>query len=262
MEKIGTNYGGWYVPIEAKLNNNSIIYSGGVGEDISFDLGLIDKYDCNIFLIDPTKKSKKHFKEYKKYVLNDQNYKFTGNIQPDYYDSIKNYSHNLDKIKYIDLGIWNKKTFLKFYRQSNNNYVSRSLIPNMFSNKYYKVKVDTLKNIMEKNNHSHIDLLKLDIEGAEINVLDNMINDHIFPKYLCIEFDLYRNRKDSNNKTLPLIDRLQKNDYIILKNDDFNITFEHKPKLTQLGGSRKLKSRKLKKFSYRHNFKTKIHKSK
>ena len=21
MEKIGTNYGGWYVPIEAKLNN-------------------------------------------------------------------------------------------------------------------------------------------------------------------------------------------------------------------------------------------------
>ena len=35
MEKLGTNYGGWYVPINMNLNENSVVYSGGVGEDMS-----------------------------------------------------------------------------------------------------------------------------------------------------------------------------------------------------------------------------------
>ena len=56
MIKLGTNYGGWYIPEDIKLDSESIIYSGGVGEDISFDLLLSDKYDSNIVLIDPTNK--------------------------------------------------------------------------------------------------------------------------------------------------------------------------------------------------------------
>ena len=61
MEKLGTNYGGWYVPLNMNLNENSIIYSGGVGEDMSFDLIMQQKYKSTIYLIDPTKKSYKIF---------------------------------------------------------------------------------------------------------------------------------------------------------------------------------------------------------
>jgi len=89
MEKLGTNYGGWYIPKKVKLNKNSIIYSAGVGEDISFDVKLISKYDCNIYLIDPTQKALKHYNEYIKYSKNNT-IKFTGNIQEDYYDNIRN----------------------------------------------------------------------------------------------------------------------------------------------------------------------------
>ena len=38
MFKLGTNYGGWIIPKNNELNDKSIIYSIGVGEDISFDL--------------------------------------------------------------------------------------------------------------------------------------------------------------------------------------------------------------------------------
>lgn len=55
--KLGTDYGGWHIPIKNMLNKESIIYSGGVGEDISFDIKLQSKYNCNIYLIDPTVKS-------------------------------------------------------------------------------------------------------------------------------------------------------------------------------------------------------------
>ena len=61
MERLGTNYGGWYVPINMNLNETSIIYSAGVGEDMSFDIILQDKYHSNIYLIDPTEKAIKHY---------------------------------------------------------------------------------------------------------------------------------------------------------------------------------------------------------
>jgi hypothetical protein len=77
-------------------------------------------------------------------------------------------------------------------------------------------------------NHKHIDLLKLDIEGSEVEVLNKMLDDEIYPTYLCIEFDLFLNRKDNNNSTEKLIERLKSNNYEILLNENMNITFEKK----------------------------------
>ena len=61
------------------LNESSVVYSGGVGEDMSFDLKIQAKYNCNVVLIDPTKKAVKHYEEVKNYY-NTENYVFEGNI--------------------------------------------------------------------------------------------------------------------------------------------------------------------------------------
>jgi FkbM family methyltransferase len=224
MEKLGTEYGGWYVPTNMNLNENSIIYSGGVGEDMSFDILLTSRYNCTIFLIDPTKKALKHFDEVKLYYNKGQ--QFTGNIQNDYYTHIKDSKPNLNHFFYINKGLWDCKTELKFYKQTNENYVSQSLIENMFSNEYDIVEVDSIKNIMKEHNHTKIDLLKLDIEGAEIKVLEQMFNEHIYPTYLLIEFDLLLKNKDKENSTTKLIERMIRNEnYKLLVNDNLNITF-------------------------------------
>ena len=71
-----------------------------------------------------------------------------------------------------------------------------------------------------------VDLIKLDIEGAEIEVIQQMLDDEIFPKYILIEFDLFLKKKDpGNKKTNDLISRLLSLNYIILINDNYNITF-------------------------------------
>lgn len=223
IKRFGTNYGGWDIPINANLNENSIIYSGGVGEDISFDLKLQDKYNCNVFLIDPTQRAIKHFEEVKNYYNNGS--KFSGNIQSDYIKHIGNLKPNFTKFTYINKGLHNKKDTLKFYKQTNPDYVSQSLIPNMFGQEYDEVEVDTIKNIISEFGHTKIDLLKLDIEGSEVQVLEQMLDDKIFPKYLCIEFDLLLKKKDKNGTTQKIVNRLQQNGYNILINKNLNITF-------------------------------------
>ena len=225
MESLGTNYGGWSIPKDARLDNNSIIYSGGVGEDMSFDLKLEDKYNCKIFLIDPTERAIKHYEEVKEFY-NTKLYNFSGNIQPDYLYNIIDLHPNFDNYTYVNKGLYKEQTKLKFYKQSNPNYVSQSLVENMFSNEYDEVEVDSIKNIMKIYNHSKIDLLKLDIEGSEIDVLNQMLDDEIYPKYLCLEFDLLLKNKDPNHLTQKLVSRLQENNYKILENKNLNITFE------------------------------------
>ena len=96
----------------------------------------------------------------------------------------------------------------------------------MFGNEYDEVEVDSIKNIMKEYNHTKIDLLKLDIEGSEIDVLNQMLNDQIYPRYLCIEFDLLLKNKDQNKLTEKIAKRLQSNNYKILENKNLNITFE------------------------------------
>ena len=95
----------------------------------------------------------------------------------------------------------------------------------MFSSDYDIVHTKTLKDIMVENHHSHIDLLKLDIEGAEVRVLKNMLDSKIYPKYLCIEFDLMLKGIDHGHETLSIIDKLKNCGYKELKNDDLNITY-------------------------------------
>ena len=224
MEKLGTNYGGWYVPTNMNLNENSVVYSGGIGEDMSFDLLLQCKYNCGVLLIDPTNKAVKHFDEVKQYYNSKQ--LFTGGIQTDYYSCIQSLHPNFDKLKYVNIGLWNKKEDLKFYKQTNDNYVSQSLVENMFGQNYDVVPVDSIKNIMEQQGHSHIDLLKLDIEGAEIETVNQILDDEIYPTYVLIEFDLLLKNKDPGNTTKQLIERMiTKEGYKMLKNDNLNITF-------------------------------------
>ena len=89
---------------------------------------------------------------------------------------------------------------MNFYKQTNEKYVSQSLIENMFGENYDTIQVNSIKNIMDQRGHAQIDLLKLDIEGAEIEVINQMLNDKIYPKYLLIEFDLLIKNKDPEKK--------------------------------------------------------------
>ena len=49
----GSEYGGW--PVTDRIfNSESVIYSFGIGNDISWDLAVIEHYGASVFAFDPT----------------------------------------------------------------------------------------------------------------------------------------------------------------------------------------------------------------
>ena len=200
LKRLGSRYGGWVVP-SSLLSKDSICYCAGCGEDISFDLELIEVYKCNVFAFDPTPRSAE-------YVL----------------------TNTIDNSKYhfCKLGLWNKRARLKFYAPKNINHVSHSLLNLQKTKGSIQVEVDSLKNIMKRNGHTYLDLLKLDIEGAEYKVLNSISSNNIDIKVLCVEFDEMFNPLDEGyiQRINDSINKLTKFGYIMVFNEgNGNYTF-------------------------------------
>lgn len=203
----GNSYGGFYVCPDS-ITNKSVVYSIGIGEDISFDLDLIKKHDCNVFGFDPTPKSIKW---------------------------INNFPNCPSNFFFFKYGIADRSGVIDFYLPKNTEYVSGSFVAQNNINKLNKIKVNmkSFQDITNALGHSKIDILKMDIEGAEYNVLDNILESSIPIGQILIEFHerFFENGKD---KTIEAIKKLKENGFEIFGiSDSFEeISFIQKKTLT------------------------------
>jgi FkbM family methyltransferase len=168
LKEYGSLYGGWVIPT-SMLNNKSIVYCVGCGEDITFDLSLIDSFSCLVYGFDPTPRAIKHVKEN---ARDNSNYIFH------------------------EYGLWDCEDTLKFFSPKNQEHVSHSLLNLQKTDNFIEVKVKSLPLIMKELGHKSLDLLKIDIEGAEYRVLTAIISENIDIKVICVEYDEYYNPLD------------------------------------------------------------------
>jgi Methyltransferase FkbM domain len=74
------------------------------------------------------------------------------------------------------------------------------------------VAMRTFDEIVELLGHSHVDVLKMDIEGIEYDVLEGILNSKVKPNQLLIEFH-DRFFPDGTLKTKRAIDALKSHGY-------------------------------------------------
>jgi len=174
-------YGGFCVHTDT-LHAESIVYSIGIGKDISFDQELIKTFGCKVFGYDPTPKSIAWVTK----NVNDKQFKF------------------------FDFGIAKVSGKQSFFLPENKNYVSGSIKPIKGVDRQNKevLQFKTLKAAMELNNHTQIDLLKMDIEGAEYEVIDHFLKHKIAIKQFVVEFHPHM-EKDGKKKTKKAIKLLE-----------------------------------------------------
>jgi FkbM family methyltransferase len=201
----GNHYGGFYACPDF-LDENSIVYSFGIGEDISFDSAMIKNHNCRVFGFDPTPKS----------IIWVKNQNLPAGFE------------------FYEYGISNASGFVDFYLPKNPAHVSGSFtIQNNVNDKErVVVEMKSLKDILGELKHKHIDVLKMDIEGAEYDVIENILNDKISITQILIEFhDRFFDHGELKSKRV--IEQLKNNGYeIFAVSDSFEeISFINKKAL-------------------------------
>lgn len=156
IKSLGSEYGRHYAVIDL-LNSESLVYSFGVGEDITFDLEIIDKTGSKVYAFDPTPKSTAWIK--------------TQNLP--------------EKFKFYEYGLSNKDGLICFSPPPNPDWASYK----EDASGSFMFPVKRLATVKQELGHSaKIDFLKLDIEGSEYAVLDDILRNNLNPIQMSVEF--------------------------------------------------------------------------
>jgi len=159
----GNTYADWtFCP--QNLDENSVIYSFGVGEDISFDLKLIQHFNLHIHAFDPSPRSIEWVQKEKPR----EEFHF-------YPFGLADQDGSITFIEPQEPGIHSLKMTDSSYREAEE--LKTHLLP-----------VHRLSTIVKKLGHERIDLLKMDIEGAEYEVIEDLVNSSIPISQVLIEF--------------------------------------------------------------------------
>jgi len=154
-------YGAWTICPKG-ITPESIIYSLGVGDDISFDISVIRSYGLRaLFAFDPTPAAMDWLSR-----------------QP-----VPN------EFRLFQYAIADYDGIAKLFPHENPDWVAHSLMPReATASQGVEVNVRTLPTVMRELGHDHIDLLKMDIEGAEYAVIEDLIRERVDVRQLLVEF--------------------------------------------------------------------------
>jgi FkbM family methyltransferase len=192
LVRLGTPYGGWWVP-RAAVRPGAIAYCAGAGEDISFDLALFEA-GCAVRVIDPTPRAIAYVHEH---APADARFLF------------------------LPVGLWDAADTLSFYLPSDEAFVSHSAVNLFKTGVGFQAEVKPVDQLMAEVGDDHIDILKLDIEGAEHRVMQSLLDRGPLPGVLCVEFDQPQPLRQVADRVRVLRGR----GYRLVKVEQWNYTF-------------------------------------
>jgi hypothetical protein len=112
---LGSKYGRKSFIRPKSISETLVVISGGVGEDISFDVELANLYKCKIILVDPSSHAIGHIQE----ILKSLGQKAEQNYSDSSRQPISSYDLSIiskDDLQFRPLGLWSSTTKLDFYQ--------------------------------------------------------------------------------------------------------------------------------------------------
>jgi FkbM family methyltransferase len=187
---LGSEYGGKLF-LDTELNDKSQVVCAGAGLDISFEVEVANKYQCNVFVLDPTPKSLSYLSEVKSRIgMGPEVSYLKGSFQP--VESYDLREINFEKLKFLPYALWKSQGELDFYAGVSERDISMSAlgIHSYYSEHTQKISVPciSLQYLTQSFGISRIDLLKLDVEGAALEILGTLKNI-VLPRQIILEFD-------------------------------------------------------------------------
>jgi FkbM family methyltransferase len=189
--RLGSEYGGWTFEPSADLHH-AVILSCGFGEDASFDVEFASRFDSKVIVVDPTPRAIRHFNAIQERLGQPSSQGYVkGGLQPvNAYDLRK---IDKDSLVLEPSALWVENTTVKFFQPPNPSHVSHSITN--FQNNYnqqgshIEVPAITPETLLAKYHLKTVPLMKIDIEGAEIGVIQHLLAKSIIVRQLLVEFD-------------------------------------------------------------------------
>lgn len=156
--RLGAGDGEWCIAGD-ETPKNPVVYSFGVGRDISWDLAMVENFHARVFAFDPTPISREWLK--------DQELPSGFVFDP---TGIGDY----DGTATFSLPVTHGTSFSLNHKTDSKRKVECS--------------VATFETLARRHGHTSIDILKMDIEGAEYDVLSSILTSHVRIDQILIEF--------------------------------------------------------------------------
>jgi FkbM family methyltransferase len=157
----GSGGGSWIVCPDI-IHPNSVIYSFGIGRDLSFDLALIDRHGARVHAFDPTPVSVQWVR--------------SQTLPP--------------ALTFHEIGLASFDGSLDFYapRKASSAHFTPVKRYRAAPGDLIKAPVRKLRTIMQELGHERVDLLKMDIEGGEYDVIADIVSEALPIAQLLVEF--------------------------------------------------------------------------
>jgi FkbM family methyltransferase len=160
IEMLGNPYGGYRVP-SSLLDDHSVCYLVGTGEDISFDLALIERFGCEVHAFDPVPRAAAY---------------------------VERAAADQPRHHFMPVGLWSVDATLSFHAPVQEGYVSHSATNLQDTEAAFEAPVRSVASVMGELGHDRLDLLKISAEGSEFEILDHILTAGIDVRVLCVEF--------------------------------------------------------------------------
>ncbi len=183
LVRIGTDYGGWYC-CRALLGPDRTAMCCGAGEDISFDVALNAKWGMRIICVDPTPRSIRHVESF--LAAGREGRQMLIEAGPLSYEMT---GFREAKFTFVPRAVWSSDGLLELFAPKDPAHVSYSALNLQHTSEVIQVRSSTVESLLRDFGVVKLSLLKLDIEGAEYEVLRSMVGTGILPEQLLVEFD-------------------------------------------------------------------------
>lgn len=198
IERIGNGGAAWWICSEL-IDRESIVISGGVGNDVSFEKELAIRYSCRVHLFDPS---------------------------PTGVATMAKSENQLPGMKFRSVGLAGKSGAVEFGAPENREEGSFRLKAET-GGESLRFECVRLSELTREMPNLKTGILKLDIEGFEYDVLEDILAQKLYFRQICVEFHHFMPGV-SLRKTLTALLKLRKNGYKIVHKSQCDYLFVRK----------------------------------
>ena len=159
LVRLGSGYGGYVIP-DGIVESGWACVSAGLGEDVTFELELGRRYGCTVHAFDPVPQAIRH-------------------VEP--------ITEREPLLVLHPYGLWTSDSTQRFYTPSDRGHVSHSIANLQGTGEFVELECRSIRSALREAGLDRLDLLKLDIEGAEYAVLPDVFAEGLSPQVLCVD---------------------------------------------------------------------------